>query len=109
MRSGIWRLLSFVPTATIHSTNKRRDAKSGHLRLALTHVADALAGDRLRVGRVVEDLDRHPARVTALLQRPENRHEVRLPEAGAATVDVVGVEVAGLGPVATDQLRRRAV
>ena len=28
---------------------------------ALAHVADALAGDRLRVGRVVEHLDRHPA------------------------------------------------
>ena len=32
---------------------------------ALPHVADALAGDRLRVRRVVENLDRHPAGIAA--------------------------------------------
>src|SRR4051794_27416298 len=44
------------------------------------HVPQALAGDGLGVGRVVEDLHRHPALVAALTQGPEDRHEVGVTE-----------------------------
>src|SRR5262249_4734478 len=43
---------------------------------ALPHVPDALTGDCLRVGGVGEHLDRHPAAVAALTQRPEDGPEV---------------------------------
>src|SRR3954466_6064170 len=77
------------------------------LRLALAHVADTLARDRFRIGRVVEDLDRHPAAVRTVNEGLEDRYEVDRAEAGAALVGVVGVEVAGACGVAADELRHR--
>src|SRR5438105_5031571 len=59
----------------------------------IAHVLDALAGDRLRVRTVVEDLDGNPTRVPALFQRGEDRPEVDLAKAGAAAIGVVGVEM----------------
>src|SRR5437867_3072874 len=58
---------------------RRLDLMSGsfpRLRLALPHVAEAFAGNCFRVGRVVEDLDRHPAAIRAVEEGLEDRHEV---------------------------------
>src|SRR5207245_1076026 len=74
---------------------------------ARAQVADALAGDGFRVGRVVEHLHRYPARVAAGAQGPEDRHKVRGAEARAAPVGVVGVEVAEPAGVAADQVGGR--
>src|SRR5258708_3101009 len=74
--------------------------------LALAHVAQALAGNRLRIGLVVEHLDRYPAGVRHIQQRLEDRHKVRVAETRAAQVGIVRVEMAHAGAVTPDQFRR---
>src|SRR5262249_3659027 len=75
--------------------------------LTRLHVLDALSRNRLRIGSVVEDLDRNPAGVMALFQRREDRAEIDGAEAGAAAVGVVGVEVPRPASVAENQVRHR--
>src|SRR5262245_58780556 len=72
---------------------------------ARPHVLDALSRDRLRVRRVIEDLDRDPASIAALRQCREDRAEVHGAEAGTAALGVVGVEVSRPACVAADQVR----
>src|SRR5437879_5875137 len=61
-----------------------------------THRANARASDRDRVWRIVEDLDGDPAAVAGVPQRLEDRDEIGGPEARAAAIDIVGVEMAGV-------------
>src|SRR5205823_4626219 len=74
---------------------------------ALLHITQTLARDRFRIGCIIEDLHRHPAVVAAVLQGAEDRYEVGGPEAGAAAVGVVRMEVSGAGRVTADQVGDR--
>ena len=80
------------------------DRRSG----AGSQILQALGGDRLRIGRVVEDLNRDIVVVTGPIERAENWPEVGLTESGAAAVRIVGVYVRDVRRIPRDQLRKRS-
>src|SRR5579875_191656 len=79
------------------------------LRLAFAQITQTLACNRLRIGRVIEHLNRYPTSIATIVQGAEDRYEIDVSEPRSTTIGVVGVEMASTCSVTVNQLRDRRI